>query len=68
MLVTDLVKDIERTLGRRAAPFEYRIESVPIRGRRYWDLSPTAIVVSEALLADAADFRDLLRPRLTALA
>jgi hypothetical protein len=68
LLVTHLVQDIERTLGRKAAPFVYTVESVPTRGSRYWDLSPTALLVSEVLLADADEFRDVLRPRLTALA
>lgn len=68
MLITHLVQDIERTLGRKAAPFVYTIETVPTRGRRYWDLSPTALLVSEVLLADDDAFRDVLRPRLTALA
>ncbi|GAA1621782.1 hypothetical protein GCM10009790_00830 [Georgenia ruanii] len=66
--VGDLVRDIEQSLGRKAAPFDYAIESIPTQGKRYWDLSPTTLLVSEALLAAAADLRDVLRPRLSALA
>ncbi|WP_127130349.1 hypothetical protein [Georgenia sp. SYP-B2076] len=68
LLVTRLVQDIERALGRRAAPFRYVVESIPTAGRRYWDLSPAGLLVSEDLLADADGLRDVLRPRLTALA
>ncbi len=68
LLETYLVKDIERDIGRRAHPFAYRLEVVPVRGRWFVDLSPTDLLASEELVADSDSYRDVLRPRLTALA
>lgn len=68
LLETYLVKDIESDIGRKARPFEYHVEALPVRGRWFRDLSSSALLISEELLADTDAYRDVLRPRLTALA
>ncbi|MFH5821378.1 hypothetical protein [Georgenia sp. AZ-5] len=63
-----LVKEIEARLGRPAEPFRYRVEVIPTRGKRYWDLAVDRLLVSEELGADLDSLADVLRPRLAALA
>ena len=67
MMPTDLVREIEGEIGRRAQPFAYTVEVVPTQGARYWALSRTGLLVSDALCSDPVAFREVLRPRLTAL-
>jgi hypothetical protein len=68
LLETHLVSEIEQALGRRVEPFSFAVEVIPTAGRRYWDLSPTHLIVSEELHGDTDSYRDVLRPRLTRLA
>jgi hypothetical protein len=68
MMPTDLVREIEGEIGRRAQPFAYTVEVVPTQGARHWALSRTGLLVSDALCSDPVAFREVLRPRLTALA
>lgn len=68
LLETYLVRAIEESIGRRSRPFEYVVEIIPVAGRRFWDVTATRLLASEELLADPGSYRDVLRPRLTALA
>jgi len=65
---TDLVREIEGEIGRRAQPFAYTVEVVSTQGARHWDLSRAELLVSDALCSDPVALREVLRPRLTALA
>lgn len=68
LTVTRLVEDIESEIGHQARAFDYRVEVVPVQGRWFQDLSANALLVSEGLITDSDTYRDILRPRLTALA
>jgi hypothetical protein len=62
------VTELEETLGRPARPFSFSVEVIPTVGAWLSDLSPTQMIVSEALCADGAALREVLRPRLALLA
>jgi len=67
-MVSRLVDDIEREIGHQTRPFDYRVDVVPVQGQWFQDLSRTSLLVSEELITDSDAYRDVLWPRLTALA
>lgn len=68
VMVSRLVHDIESQIGHPARPFEYFVDVVPVQGRWFQHVSATALLVSEGLITDSDAYREVLRPRLTALA
>lgn len=68
LMVSRLVDDIEREIGHQTRPFDYRVDFVPVQGQWFQDLSRTSLLVSEELITDSDAYRDVLWPRLTALA
>ena len=67
LMPTHLVAELEREAGRTAPPFSYSVDVIPADGAWLLDLSPTRLLLSENLYADTGSFREVLRPRLTAL-
>ena len=63
-----VIREVERELGRAAAPFELVISVLPVRGR--WGLRARRdhLLASGALRRDAAAFRAFLRPAIDELA
>jgi len=68
MVPTELVHEIEREIGRRAHPFRYWIEVLPVREALVRDLSTTRLLLSESIATDFDALRAVLRPRLEPLA
>lgn len=68
MMPVHLVQDIEKSIGRTARPFRYLIEVLPTPGVLIRDVSTTVLIVSRRVSTDAVALREILLPRLTALA
>lgn len=68
LLVTDLVAEVERDLGRRAAAFNLKIGVLPVGG--IWSCRPRVdhVLVSRELRADDAAFCGFLAPIIRSLA
>jgi hypothetical protein len=68
LLVTHLVAEVERDLGRGAAAFKLRIGVLPVEGR--WSGRPRVdhVLVSRELRGDDAAFREFLAPIIRSLA
>ena len=62
-----VVKEVERTLGRRAAPFDLTLIILPVLDSEVREVSPTRCLVPESVYA-APDWADRLRPIVTRLA
>ncbi|MFG1805603.1 hypothetical protein [Streptomyces sp. NPDC049040] len=64
----DLVARVEAELGRKARPFELDVTVVPVAGAAGWRAAGTHVVVSRALRADRAAYREWLTPVVRELA
>lgn len=60
--LTELVAEREAELGRRSAPFDLRIEVLPLTAAGIWWIGETAIAVDERLREDVESYRVALRP------
>ncbi|MFC4034405.1 hypothetical protein ACFO3J_23425 [Streptomyces polygonati] len=64
----DLVRLVEEEIGRKARPFELQVTELPVEGSVGWRVSSDHVVVSRALRADPAAYRDWLTPVVRELA
>jgi hypothetical protein len=67
-LESEIVRTVERGLGRKARPFELDIRVLPVEAVQAWRLSPNRALVSRALFRDRAAYREWLRPIIEELA
>lgn len=67
LVETRLVADLERSLGRRAQPFQLRITVIPVAGKEVWQLDPHHVLVTAELLGDSEEYRRLITPLVQAL-
>jgi hypothetical protein len=68
LVVTRLVVEHERILGRPAEPFALTIEVLPFVRPGLWWIGAATVAVSDTLRVDAAEFRRALRPVIAQLA
>lgn len=64
----NLVREVERELGRKARPFELSITELPVAGAAGWRIRPEHALVSRALWEDPAAYRQWLTPVIRELA
>lgn len=64
----DVVRSVERDLGRRAAPFRLRITVLPVSGAWWAARGPSHLLVSEQFRADTLAYGSVLRPVVATLA
>jgi hypothetical protein len=64
----ELVAEVERALGRRAAPFALRIDEIPVAGSIWRQVTDTHVLVSPGLLRDVPALFSELRPLIRGLA
>ncbi|MFB8176688.1 hypothetical protein ACFC8N_11590 [Streptomyces sp. NPDC055966] len=64
----DLVRAVEKELGRKARPFELHVLELPVAGAVGWCVSEKRVVVSRALREDTAAYRRWLTPVIRKLA
>ena len=64
----DIVRSVERGLGRTARPFELDIRVLPVGTVQGWRLSASRALVSRALFTDRSAYREWLRPIIEELA
>ena len=64
----DVVREIERSLGRTAQPFELRITVLPVSGIHAWRVRPQHLVVTRALFTDTTTYRMRLHTIIEGLA
>ncbi|CAN5253133.1 hypothetical protein BH11ACT3_BH11ACT3_11880 [soil metagenome] len=62
VVMTELVAERERELGRASTPFDLRIEVLPLTAAGIWWIAESAIAVDERLREDLASYREALRP------
>jgi hypothetical protein len=67
-LESEIVRTVERGLGRTARPFEFDIRVLPVAAVQAWRPSPKRALVSRALFRDRAVYREWLRPIIEELA
>lgn len=65
---TDLVREVEAEIGRKARPFVLQITELPVTGRFGRRISGEHVVVSRALREDAQAYREWLIPVVRELA
>ena len=68
LTLTDVVREREAELGRRARPFRLRIEVLPLTESGLWWIGENAIAVDEALRDEPILYADALRPVVEQLA
>jgi|GEM_PF-665131 len=68
LLESEIVRAVERGLGRRARPFELDIRVVPVAAVQAWRLSSRRALVTRALFGDRAAYIEWLRPIIEELA
>jgi hypothetical protein len=56
----DVVREIERSLGRPARPFELRVTVLPLTGTHAWRVDPQHLIVTRALFTDTTAYRTRL--------
>ena len=61
-LETEVVRTVERGLGRKARPFALDIRVLPVEAVHAWRLSSGRALVTRALFRDRAAYREWLRP------
>ena len=54
---TEVVRDIERSRGRTARPFDLRITELPVTGTDAWRVGPQHLIVTRALFTDTTAYR-----------
>ena len=67
-LESEIVRTVERGLGRTARPFEFDIRVLPVASVQAWRLSPGRALVTRALFRDRAAYGKWLRPIIEELA
>ena len=67
-LESEVVRTVERGLGRPARPFEFDVRVLPVASVRAWRLSPDHALVTRALFRDRAAYAKWLRPIVEELA
>jgi hypothetical protein len=67
-LESEIVRTVERGLGRTARPFEFDIRVLPVASVQAWRLSPGRALVTRALFTDRAAYGKWLRPIIEELA
>jgi hypothetical protein len=67
LVETRLVADLERNLGRRARPFQLRINKIPVAGKELWQLDAHHVLLTAELLRDSDEYRRHITPVLQAL-
>lgn len=67
-LESEIVRTVERGLGRTARPFEFDIRILPVASVQAWRLSPGRALVTRALFRDRAAYGKWLRPIVEELA
>lgn len=65
---SQIVRSVERGLGRRSRPFEFDLRVLPVAGVQAWRLSPGRALVTRALYSDRDAYRMWLRPIVQELA
>jgi len=68
LVLCHLVREIERDMRRRAAPFKLRIVELPLAGKTGWVVSADQVIVTHALLADPQALRAWMHPVVAAVA
>jgi hypothetical protein len=68
LLESEIVRSVERGLGRTARRFELDIRVLPVAAVQAWRLSPKRALVTRALFMDPAAYREWLRPIIEELA
>ena len=68
LLESEIVRSVERGLGRTARPFELDIRVLPVAAVQAWRLSSGRALVTRALYSDRAAYREWLRPIIEELA
>jgi hypothetical protein len=67
-LESEVVRTVERDLGRAARPFAFDLRVLPVASVRAWHLSPDRALVTRALFRDRAAYGKWLRPIVLELA
>jgi hypothetical protein len=67
-LESEIVRTVERGLGRTARPFQFDIRVLPVASVQAWLLSPGRALVTRALFRDRAAYGKWLRPIIEELA
>lgn len=67
-LESEIVRSVERGLGRTSRPFALDIRVLPVAGVQAWRLSTRRALVTRALFRDRAAYRDWLQPIIEELA
>lgn len=67
-LESDIVRSVERGLGRRARPFELDVRVLPVASSKAWRLSFGRAIVTLTLFRDRASYAQWLRPIIEELA
>jgi hypothetical protein len=67
-LESEVVRSVERALGRTARPFAFDVRLRPVASVRAWRLSPDRALVPRALFRDRAAYGTWLRPIVEELA
>ena len=68
LLESEIVRTVERGLGRTARPFELDIRVLPVASVQAWRLSSRRALVTRALFRDRAAYRNWLQPIIEELA
>lgn len=63
----DVVREIEADLGRKAAPFNLRIDILPVLGARRWRDGPGRLIVTRALVENSDAYRVVLHEAIVGL-
>lgn len=67
-LESEVVRKVERVLGRKARPFELDVRVLPVAATQAWRLSPSRALISRALYSDHAAYREWIQPIIEELA
>jgi hypothetical protein len=68
ILITHITRAAEQRLGRRAAPFRFRVSVLPVEGAWGRRVRPEHVLVSSRLRADGDAFRAFVEPVIEELA
>jgi hypothetical protein len=68
LLESEIVRSVQRGLGRIARPFELDIRVLPVASVQAWRLSSGRALVTRALYSDRTAYREWLRPIIEELA
>jgi len=68
LLESEIVRTVERSLGRTARPFAFDIRVLPVASVQAWRLSSGRALVTRALFRDRMAYREWLEPIIGELA